>query len=289
MIRPALALALAATAAGAQTIDGANFGAEYGPAQWSQNVGTQFGNSTDAGAFASNGSEINAVYARISGGILFVGVAGNLETNFNKLNIALDFRAGGQNTFSDAGNLGNINGLTFDAGFNADVLMSYTSGNSSATGFDHFLDAVDIGNGDGSFIGGGSLAMNNPLSAMLGGAAVAFNANHSNTGGVANLGDPFTSDPSLVDTGVEFSIDIASLGWDGTSEILLAGWINGGGNDFLSNQVIGGLPDGTGNLGGPSTVNFANIDGDQFIRIIPAPGSIALLGLSGLAAIRRRR
>lgn len=295
----ACALACLAGAANAQVVDGQNFTAEYGPSLWAQNIGTGFGNSTDPSPVFSNGSEIDSLYARIVGGTLYVGVAGNLETNFNKLNLALDFRPGGQNTLQGLPNLGNMDGLTFDAGFEADVVLSYTNGNSPSTGsgeFEHYLDGANIGGG-GGFLGGGTRSSIGDINAVLDGASITVDSNHLNTGGVNSLGNPFDSDPSLVDTGVEWLIDLAALGWDGVTPIKIAGFVNGGGNDFLSNQVIGGLPDGTGNLGGDGSggyignlagINFNNFAGDQFVVIVPAPGSLALLGVAGLCLRRRR-
>ncbi len=288
----ALALAVCAGAASGQVIDGANFTAEYGPTLFTQNVGTQFGNSTDPGPENSNGSEIDSLFAKLDGGFLYVGVGGNLETNFNKLNLVLDFRSGGQNTLLGLPNLGNLDGLTLDAGFDADVVLSYTNGNPPQTGtgsglFEHYLDGANVGGG-GGFLGGGVKFNIGNIVGNLDGASIEVTSDHSNVGGVGSFGNPNDSDPGLVATGVEWKIDITALGWDGVSQVKIAGWINGGSNDFLANQVIGGLPDGTGNLGGPGGVNFANIDGNQFV-VIPAPGAFALIGMGGLVALRRRR
>ncbi len=278
----ATALLAMTGAAFAGSIDGANFGADYGPALWSQNVGTQFGNNTDASVDFANGSEIDALYGSISGTTLFLGVAGNLETNFNKLNIVLDYASGGQNTLSGLANLGNLDGLTFDTGFEADAVLSFTSGNNP---IEWYVDG-SLADGTGGFLGGG--AVSGPLTVQLAGADITFSQDNSNVGGVGNLGDPFDSDPASVTTGVEIAIDLGALGWDGVTPINIAGWVNGGGNDFLSNQVIGGLPDGTGNLGAPSGVDFNQFAGNQFITI-PTPGTLGLVGLAGFAAIRRRR
>ena len=68
-------------------------------------------------------------------------------------------------------------------------------------------------------------------------------------------------------TGFEFRFDLDELGWDGSSPIKIAGFINNGGHTFLSNQVIGGLPDATGNLGAPAGVNFATLAGNQFVDL----------------------
>jgi len=274
-------------------LTGADFASKYGAPLWVQNVGTQFGNNTDSSVEFANGSEINALYGTISGGTLFLGVAGNLETNFNKLNLVLDLGSGGANTLpNDLPNLGNLGGLTFDSGFNANAVISFTGGNNP---IEWYIDGALI-DGTGGFLGGGQV-VGNLLSVQLGGADISVSQDNSNTGGVGELGQPFDSDPGSVTTGSEWSFDLAALGWDGVSAIKIAGWINGGGNDFMSNQVIGGLPDGTGNLGGDGfgnfTGNLAGIDFNNFAGlqyvVIPTPGAMALFGLAGLAAVRRRR
>jgi hypothetical protein len=285
------AAVLAVSGSALASIDGKDFDLDYGASIWAQNIGTQFGNNNDASVEFANGSEINALYARIQGGKLLLGVAGNVETNFNKLNLALDIKAGGQNTLSGLPNLGNLDGLTFDNGFDADVVLSYTGGNAPV---DTFIDGATT-DGMGGFLGQGTAAS---TMVTLAGADIIISTDNSNVGGVGSFGNPNDSDPGSVTTGVEWSIDIAALGWTYGDEIRIAGWINGGGNDFMSNQVIGGLPDGTGNLGGDGAGNFTgnvggidfnNFAGDQFVSFIPAPGTAALVGLGGLAAARRRR
>ncbi|MCC6285978.1 MAG: PEP-CTERM sorting domain-containing protein [Phycisphaerales bacterium] len=286
------ALSACVGAAGAQVIDGGSFNAEYGPSIWSQTTGTSFGNSTDPGPLNSNGSEIDALYVRAVGTDFYVGVAGNLETNFNKLNLVLDFRAGGQNTLSGLPNLGNLDGLTLDTGFDADVVLSYTNGNppqagTGSGGFEHYLDGASVGGG-GGFLGGGTLAGNTPLIGFLDGAVVSVMSNHSNTGGVNTLGNPFDSNPALVDTGIEWYIDLGTLGWDGTSAVKIAGWVNGSNNDFLSKQIIGENDPNQNHYGSPGGVNFQNVPGLQYVTFVPAPGTLVLLGAGALAARRRR-
>ena len=75
-----------------------------------------------------------------------------------------------------------------------------------------------------------------------------------------------------VNTGVEICIDLAELGWDGSQDILLAGWVCNGGFDYVSNQVIGGLPAGD-NLGEVSLIDFNQIDGVQYVNLMAAPPS----------------
>lgn len=95
----------------------------------------------------------------------------------------------------------------------------------------------------------------------------------SNLAGVtsANGGAPFTEDDVIaVNTGLEWSIDLAELGYDGTSDIKLAGFIETSGN--VSNQVLGDLPASYGNtpganVGVPNQVDFSNIAGRQWVRV----------------------
>jgi hypothetical protein len=79
---------------------------------------------------------------------------------------------------------------------------------------------------------------------------------------------------------------------------------NGSGHDYWSNQFLGGLPVGTGNLGGDEAggftgegaINMQNFAGDQFftVPVVPVPepstyaAGIAVL-LAGVIAIRHRR
>ncbi|MEQ8770948.1 MAG: hypothetical protein RIB60_10630 [Phycisphaerales bacterium] len=67
-------------------------------------------------------------------------------------------------------------------------------------------------------------------------------------------------------TGIEFCIDLDEAGWDGSSDILIGGFLSSGGFDFVSNQVLGGLPD-PAQLGDPAFIDFSSIAGDQFINI----------------------
>jgi len=113
---------------------------------------------------------------------------------------------------------------------------------------------------------------NNPISALI---QVAID--NSNVDGVT---DTDTSDAGNVNSGIELCFDLDELGWDGSSDILMSGWISNDPFDFLSNQVIGGLPMGTGNLGNPDTdddgvsdLDFNTLAGDQFINLSAPPAN----------------
>ncbi len=103
--------------------------------------------------------------------------------------------------------------------------------------------------------------------------------NNSNVGGVTDT----TADSNAVravNTGIEFSIDLDELGWDGSQDILMAGWISNAGFDFISNQVIGGLPAGSANVGprdtdadGVADLDWNSISGTQYINLTNPPVS----------------
>jgi hypothetical protein len=278
----------------AATIDG-TVDAAYGPALAVQTVGTQFGNSTDPAQYVANGSELNAAYASISGGMLNIMLAGNLETNFNKLEVYIDAAPGGQNQLRsdnpdvDFNGLNRQAGLIFDAGFAPDYWVTYTSGNAGNP--EHYLSSAQLltdGGGAGGFVGGGAIADTPVISSggpAVGGTLMAA-LDNSNTLGVGPFGDPFDSDPATVATGMELALDLNEIGWDGSSLIKIAAFINGGGHDFVSNQVLGALPAGTGNIGDPANVDFNQYEGAQYF-VIPEPTSVLLLTIGGLLLRRR--
>lgn len=81
-------------------IDGTYVGDEaaYGAARSVQNTNTGYGNSTNGDPRAAkSGSEIDQVFAAVRGDRLYVLVTGNLEDNFNKLNVFIDSAPGGVN------------------------------------------------------------------------------------------------------------------------------------------------------------------------------------------------
>lgn len=136
-------------AAQSPTVDGQLDAAFYGPPLAVQDTPTTFGNATNGHhRFAVQGSELDAAYARVSDGYLYLFIAGNLETcgngvqwsvgNMNKIDIFVDAIPGGQNSLRgdnadvDGGALGSMGhwdtnniGLRFDAGFEADFYLTF--------------------------------------------------------------------------------------------------------------------------------------------------------------------
>jgi uncharacterized protein (TIGR03382 family) len=294
--------AIASAAVAAPVLDGMRDVA-YGGPRAVQTVQTQFGDGNPNG-----GSELDAAYARIEGGTLYLMLTGNLENNFNKLNIFIDSQAGGQNVLqnntdnggtnpSNDGWAGKYAGFTFDTGFSADYMLILRNGNSGSDRFD--ADFATVGGGAGAFVQGsdvfaGSLSGSN-AAALSNGIGIAFD--RSNTGGV--LGGTGAADQAAAEavmTGIELAIPLAAIG-NPLGEIKISAMINGSNHDYLSNQFLGGLAAGQGNLGGDGMggfngtvgqLNMNNFAGDQFF-VVPAPGSLALIALAGIAQLRRRR
>jgi hypothetical protein len=144
------------------TIDGQLDAAFYGAPVSVQNTPTSYGNATNGHVrFAVGGSELDAAYARVADGYLYLFIAGNLETkgvgglqwpagNLNKLDIFVDSLPGGQGQGGDFGGLRGDNadvdigafgsaldsmghldaendGLKFDAGFGADFYFTFNN------------------------------------------------------------------------------------------------------------------------------------------------------------------
>ncbi len=138
---------IAASAASAQIVVDGTAEASYGAALSTQNTDTQFGNATNGDSRESwSGSEIDQVFGVVDGGFLYLTIAGNLENNFNKLEIFIDSTSGGQNTLDGStlpvavdafccggfgttdGALQRMDGLTFDTGFAPDYYITIANG-----------------------------------------------------------------------------------------------------------------------------------------------------------------
>jgi hypothetical protein len=229
-----------------------------------QTVETQFGDGNPNG-----GSELDAAWAQIDGGTLYLTLTGNLENNFNKLNIFIDSVPGGQNQLQNDANNGGNNptndgwagkyaGFTFDAGFEADYMLILRNGNFGGDRFD--IDYAVIGGGASAFeaasdVFGGSLTGANANALPIAGIGVAFD--RSNVGGV--LGGTAAANQAAaiaVTTGIELGIPLSALGNPNPQDIKVSAMINGSNHDYLSNQFLGGLTPPQGNLGGDGAGNF---------------------------------
>lgn len=293
-----LAVASAAASA-APSVDG-TVDAVYGPALAVQAVGTQFGNNTNPAVNINNGSELNAAYGIVDGGFLYVTLTGNLESNFNKLDIFIDSVSGGQNKLrgdnpdvdfnglNRMGDDGSGNGLRFDAGFESDYFLTTTGGNVGGTDFKFFANFAETltgGGGVGGFIG--ESAANGTV--LNGSNGIVIGYNLSNVLGVGAFGNPNDSDPATVATGIEMAIPLSLLG-NPTGDIRIAAFVNGGGHDFASNQFMGSLPAGTANLGEPRAIDLSQLPGNQYFTVaVPEPTTLGLLAGALALGLRRRK
>ena len=113
----------------------------------------------------------------------------------------------------------------------------------------------------------------NPAAAKPAGGIILMRMDQSNLGGQTAVGGAaFTEeDVVAVNTGLEWSIDLAELGYDGVSDIKVAGFIETVGGFTITNQVFGDLPASYGdlpagsNVGVASAVNFEAIPGKQWV------------------------
>jgi hypothetical protein len=273
--------AIRATAA--PTVDG-TVDAAYGAAIAVQGVNTGFGDANFPTAGQLNGSELDAGYATISGGRLYLMLTGNLEPNFNKLEVFFDSKAGGENVMSGTPQYDyfdgskwisqNMGGMTFDTGFTADYHL-YTRWGGGNTPGQFEVDFVNRNGGADAAvpassgksvdsptvnltaigsIPAGNIAVYNtasaPSSALT--QSLDFAINDNNAGGVVGGAGPYgaadTTAAAAVTTGMEFSIALADLGNPAAgSTIKIAAMINNSNHNYLSNQVLGTLPltDGT--------------------------------------------
>lgn len=120
-----LAALFAAQHVSADVLDGSRAGDPYGSAIAVQQVQTQFGD---------NFSELNAAYGvATEGAFLKVILTGQVENNFNKLNIFIDSVAGGQNNIGPDTNNGGVNPPTDSLAENYSGIG--TSGSGSGPGW----------------------------------------------------------------------------------------------------------------------------------------------------------
>ena len=266
----------------AQTVDGTR-DASYPAALAVQTVDTQFGNHTGpASQYAAAGSELDNLHARIVGSDLYLFIGGNLESNFNKLDLFFDSKSGGQNTLAGNGQyVASMNGLIFDAGFTADYALEVTCGNASASSLEVYANYAPIPTGgiSGDFIGGGAGRTQtvNFGAVVPGNGTGTVSVDNANILGVGGgTGAANAAAATAVATGVEYKIPLSALGTTANGgDIKIIAFVNSSGRDFLSNQVLAGVPGGTSNLGNPNGVNFSapTLPGTQFVTV--ANGAVA--------------
>lgn len=255
---------------------------------------TGFGNAMAPDFF---GSELNAMWTAVEGSRIFVMLTGNLEGNFNKLEVFFDSVPGGENSLSSipqydfllgggpnwqsqllGGLVSGGPGWTFDSGFDVDFHLFVRRGFAGEDGNVLDVDFVDRMGGGSAMVPGNSARVPFDFDLQTGAGtievgdlgnnasgdaianSISFGMNNTNEAGVGGdtsmVADQVAA--AAVTTGFEFSIDVSDLGLDpdlaGTIKIVAA--VNGSSHDFVSNQVLPGLPAPMGNLGGNNAGDF---------------------------------
>jgi hypothetical protein len=246
----------------------------YGAPLAVQGIETQFGD---------NFSELNAAYAGVQDGKLFLMLTGNIEGNFNKLNVFIDSSSAiVTNVLTAAGNDGSnvMNGLTFDTGFEPDYHIIVRRGFGIGDQFD--LDISNLATGEfasfSNVFGGSQEGFANtgtPDNGTLATNAIGVGYFNLNQAGVlGGTGPADLAAAAAVPTGFEVCIDLADIGSPAGNDIKAMAFVTSSDLTFSSNQFLGTLPEdldsegfGTSNLGTTSAIDLSEIAGDQCFTI----------------------
>jgi hypothetical protein len=266
-----------AASAGGIVIDGVAESA-YGKALSVQDTQTGFGDSNLGVIDFANGSELDQAFGIVQGDFLYLVFAGNLESNFNKLEVFIDYRKGGQNRLrgdnpdvdfnglNRMGDNGTGNGLTFDTGFEADYYVTTTCGNNPLATFANTAQILTKGGGVGEYIGSGGAGTNT----LNGSNGTIIGYDNSNVAGVPGGTKSIPGLGAGVTTGIEIALPLALLEGYAGGDLRISAFINGGGHDFASNQWLGGIGGGS-NLGEPRDILLDFVPGEQSFTV-PGPG-----------------
>ena len=276
--------------------------AAYGSMITTQLMGTGFGDNGTNDLNVATGSELDGAYGIVSNNILYLVLAGNLEANFNKVEIFFDTGPGGQNTLTNinpnvdfnglnrmgagcgtcgATNLASNPGLTFDSSFAADYWISVTCGGAPFAVYANYAQLWPGGccdtNGfatNGYFVGQTAATTNGTLFGGTNPYTIQATVNNSNFLGVDGSGcydDPAVFLQYTVATGVEIAIPLAAIG-NPSGPIKVCAFVNGTAHDFVSNQTLGPIWNGVTtdcepNPGEPTVVNFSALPGTHYFTV----------------------
>jgi hypothetical protein len=276
-----VATMLAPAPARAVTVDG-----QLDPAytqlsvQSTQNDPSQ--DATDGQIDFANGSELDAAYAAIDGGVLYLFFAGNLKdticgwqacTDLGVLNVFIDSQPGGQNPLTSAAPTSfgyGYPGLSFDAGFTPDYWIQYALFGALDHHFlrEAWYEAIPAGGGGASYdLGSGTNAgVPGTLSGGTNPWGIQATSDNRNVAGVTT-GCGAASGAGIT-TGMELAIPLAAIG-NPVDCFRVSAFIVEPQRAQTLNQVLPPVPPGTCGLGVPSGVHFESIAGNQFFTICP--------------------
>lgn len=231
----------------------------------------------------AGGSELDAAYATISNGVLYVFFAGNLAYAPSPqppafedfLSVFIDSKPGGQQVMSGSNpfimpyymDVNHLAGLMFDSGFTPDYYLACGgNGYPNLPPLQVFWAELPAGGGGaGSYLGASTPGGPGTLSGGTNPFGIQAALNDINTAGVS--GGCGAASGAGVQNGIELAIPLAAIG-NPTGCLGVAAFV---GQTYLSNtisnQVLGPLPPGTCTLGPASGVNFASIAGPQFFTV----------------------
>ncbi len=253
-------------------IDGTMNVAEYGNPVSIQDNATGFGDN-NIGAFDNcNGSELDAMFVGKDANNLYIGLSGNIESNYNKMAFFLDCATGGQNVIGSpvgtgdfgylSGDGGNpkFQGFTFEPGFTADFAFNITNG---AT--DIYANYFTIGNASygGDYLG----TTSHTVGTLTGGTNNGVQATNNNLN-ILGVDGANVNNPGTVRTGAEFKIPLSILG-NARCDFKIVAMVTGG-DGYLSNQFLPGCGPGQSNFAAPSTVSLATVPGLQVLWLYPS-------------------
>ena len=273
-----------------------------------QQIATQFGNNVQTNLQNNaGGSELDAAYGLVKDGVLYLVFAGNLENNFNRLDMFFMTGPGGLNSLTNvnpgangvdfnhlnnpmgATTNGHGPGLTFDPGFAPNYFMD---ANNGGTPFKLYVDYAQLWPGGTNSLGvatngyqlGTTGSTNGTLSGGTNPFGIQATINNSNTngvdGGTCNTNAAALPEAPLAATvrsGFELAIPLTALG-SPTGAIAICAFISSGDDTFLSNQILGPVGSNTptvfceGNLGGvtnTAAMNLGNFPGQHFFLVGP--------------------
>ncbi len=293
----ALATLLSAAPAAAVVVDG-KLDPEYGFPRVVQTTATARDHSINASDSIATafGSELDAAYALVAGGTLYVFLPGNLmswlgETpHQDALHVFIDDEPGGQNLLrsdnADVGFFGGstlnaLAGLTFDTEFSPDYWFACTVDESAPPVRAAYARLLDGGGGEGYILGSAAAGGPGVLSGGTNPYGVQVTVDDSNTGGV--MGGCGPSSGAGATQGIEWAIPLGAIGQP-AGAIKVCCIVGDAYTNLLSNQVLGPVPPDSCGSWNPASWNLASIPGDQYFTVgstsAVSSGPTDVLGLS---------
>src|ERR1017187_7527593 len=307
----AVLLAIPTITKAAITIDGSAADAQYGAALVSQQLGTSTFKNNETNIDAAGGSKLDAAYGTISNGVLYLVLAGNLdsggadslESPYDKLNIFFMTGPGGDHilgtNYSTAADFGHVNhlgtggaeladgspGLTFDTGFSPNYWIGVTVGGAGVgpTMYANYLQICS--NCPGAYLGSVSPSNTPPGNILVDNIyGIRAALNNSNTNGVQGdvagcyvNGAPFN--PQNVKTGVELAIPLSAIGATGQFSVCV--FITDDLYESMYNQILAPINGGTlecqGSFGSADAVDFSALPGTHTFTFTAPPPCSAIL------------